>query len=111
MSRYLTKLIDVVSNEIMTDAITSKAIHAKQARTIGLTIIFTGSPTGTFTVEASNDETNWIELVFTEGAITAAGSPGSHALTLKEYPYEFIRVLYAFTSGTGSLNVQAKMKG
>jgi len=111
MSRYLAKLINLIVDDPMTGTVASKALQVEQSRTIGIHIVFTGTPTGTFTVEASNDEVDWVNLPFTEGAILAAGSGDSHALTLKEYPYEFVRVVYTFTSGSGVLNVKLKTKG
>lgn len=111
MSRYLSKSVNLIIGGDMSANIVSKSMPTPQSRTLGITMVFTGSPTGTFNVESSNDNTNWIDLPFTEGVIAASGSGDSHALTLKEFPFDFVRVVYTFTSGTGVLNVIVKAKG
>jgi len=111
MSRILEKLIPIVIDGSMTEDITSKVLHADQSRTVGIQIIFTDTPTGQFFVEASNNKTDWTNLPFVEGDVLAEGAADNHALTLKEYPYQWIRARYVFGSGTGTLNIIVKMKG
>ena len=71
---------------------------------IGIQLVFTGTPTGEFFVDGSNDEENWSTQVFLEGDILASGAAGNHLLSLQGYPFKYIRVRYVFSSGSGTLN-------
>jgi len=65
---------------------------------------FSGSPTGTFGIEVSPDNSTWypLTLVITPAA---SGSGGIHRVALNQLPDPYIRATYTRTSGTGSLTV------
>lgn len=92
----------------MSGTITGDATNILHLDRVGYAINFTGSPTGTFSVEVSNDGTNWIEMTLST-AITAAGSADDHFIDV-ETAAKLIRLKYTFTSGTGSLNVSLTAK-
>lgn len=86
---------------------TSEELDLSGIYLLSLQLTFTGSPTGTFHLEASNDrpvngvETrHWTPIKRSYQAITEAGS---HLWTFSDTSVRHIRVVYTFTSGTGSL--------
>lgn len=62
---------------------------------------WSGTPTGTFKVQGSIDQTNWTDLVTNAAAVGAAGTWVADLAT--NLPY--LRVTYTATSGTGTLGV------
>lgn len=82
---------------------------------ISYSIVWTGSPVGTFSVEVSNDYSEdpagnvrnpgtWSPLELS-GPITAAGSADSAVIDIDGAGAYAIRLKYAATSGSGSLDV------
>lgn len=82
---------------------------------------FTGSPVGSLKLQGSNDAapdanfqfpnfapTNWTDLSGTSTAVAAAGSVMFNAASTY---YRYVRVVYTFTSGTGSLSIVGNTKG
>lgn len=78
-----------------------------------IVLSWTGSPVGTFSLEARNgvDEA-WYALDF-GATIEPGGSAGNHRLLLTETPFTDVRLIYAATSGSGTLNavITAKQVG
>lgn len=70
--------------------------------------VYAGSPTGTLKLQISNDNVNWTDYSGSSQAISAAGS---FAYLLADIGYPWLRVVYTFTSGTGTLNVTINAKG
>lgn len=75
----------------------------------------TGSPNGTFAVQASEDYqvsstgtvTNsgtWVPLTLSS-TITATGSADQALIDLNQIPFSWIRLVYTRSSGTGTLDV------
>lgn len=75
---------------------------------VGYQISYTGTPTGDFTVEVSNDNSTWQELTLST-PISAAGAPGNDFIDC-ETAAKYIRLVYTRTSGTGSLYVALTTK-
>lgn len=80
---------------------------------------FTGTPTGTFDVQVSEDYRfqgdpsntgNWVSLPLAPAPL-ASGSADQIVLDLNQLPGPWIRVVYSRTSGTGTLDmyITAKM--
>lgn len=115
------KPIPLVVDGDMSASITSKVINTQFLNEAYIQLVFTGTPTGTFTVETSGDYVpddefrtsppnagNWdaLDLGTTLSASGAAGTI-SVDITLSAVPY--LRVVYTRASGTGTLN--AKISG
>lgn len=75
---------------------------------VGYQISYTGTPTGTFSVEISNDNATW-EAMTLSTAIAAAGSPDNHFIDC-ETAAKYIRLKYIRSSGTGALYVALTTK-
>ena len=67
-------------------------------------LAFTGTPTGTFAVQTSPDNSTWYDLQLTP-APTAAGSASSHRIMLTQLPDPYVRAAYTATGGSGALTV------
>lgn len=92
----------------MSGTITGDSTNILHTDRVGYQIVYTGSPTGTFGVEVSNDETTWQELTLS-AAIAATGSGDNHFIDV-ESACKFVRLVYTFSSGTGSLDVKLTAK-
>lgn len=99
-----------ITNGSMSLSYTSPVIPARYFRLGSIQLVWTGSaPTGTFTVECSNDishdvnggdVTNWTTITGSSEAITTSGSFLYNFAPLCWY---WVRVVYTRVSGTGTL--------
>lgn len=82
-------------------------------------LVFTGSPNGSFKLQASNDNgntendknlvTNWTDILNSNQLITAAGN---HMYSVRNAGYQWYRVVWTFTSGSGTLtSAKSYVKG
>lgn len=94
----------------MSGNITSSETDVSYLDNIGIQLIFTGTPTGTFSVEGSNDGATWTALDFGT-TIAASGAAGSHLLNINQCPYMKLRTVFTFVSSTGSLDAYISGKG
>lgn len=105
----------IISQADMSASFNSKAILLDQIYGFSFQAVFTGSPVGSFKLQASNDDvknesdvSNWTDVADSTAAVNAAGD-----LT---YNYEgcffkWVRIVYTFSSGSGSCNVVYASKG
>lgn len=81
---------------------------------------FTGTPTGTFSVQVSADYArddqgnvtnagNWVPLTLSPSP-SAAGAANQIIIDMNEMPAPYLRVVYTFTSGTGTLDMYITAK-
>ena len=70
--------------------------------------VWTGSPVGVMTLEASNDGVIWSTVDGSTEAISGAGDGIYH---VTDVFYAAVRLKYARTSGTGTLNASINLKG
>ena len=92
----------------MSASITADGTNILYTDRVGYQIDWTGTPTGDFTVEVSNDEDTWVELTLST-AIAAGGSADSAFIDV-ETAAKFVRLKYTRSSGTGTLNVHITAK-
>lgn len=96
--------------------ITSSPIGLATIRDAGIQLIWTGTPTGTFTFEISNDfnprEQNafaaantgtWTPLTVDRAPTNPAGSAANTAMDLSTIPYRWVRAKYTRTGSSGTL--------
>lgn len=100
----------------MSGNLTSDPISAQFQDNIGLQVEWTGSPSGTFAVEAS---INWderlqtgsfYELTFNPVLADAEGSASGYLINLNQLPFSYYRLAYTSLSSSGTLNVYATSK-
>ena len=117
-AKTFIKPFKVLHNGDMSQSSLTSAITSVQGvDNIAYQFIFTGTPTGTFTIEVSADYApgvgpnsapinagHWDTLPVTP-AMVAAGGDGSVFLDLNQMGCPYIRVKYTRTSGAGVLDV------
>jgi hypothetical protein len=98
----------LVVNGDMSGNITSIPFLITQGWIGAIQAHWTGAPVGTIELLISND--NVIYSVYTGSSTTVSGS-GDFLWNLAACGFNYIKVQYTFTSGTGTLNVTANYKG
>lgn len=98
----------LVSAVSMGANITSSSLDLNEANTYCAQLIYTGTPTGTLKLQGSNDNSNWTDI--SGKSVALAGSAGSSFLSDTGFGYGFLRIVYTFTSGTGSLTATVNAK-
>lgn len=114
---------NLLTNGSMGSSINSFGIDLNQAYLTCIQAVWTGSPVGSIQLEISCDNVqpinannadpagnvvNW--SVYTGSPVAVSGA-GSNAWIITGVGYRWIRVQYVYSSGTGSLLVQANTKG
>lgn len=103
----------VIVNAAMTGNIISKVSFKHQIPAVNYSFDWTGSPVGVFSVQISNDYSenpdgtvknagHWTTLPLTS-TITATGTPDNASVDIVTEGNS-VRLVYTFTSGTGTLN-------
>lgn len=107
----------IVSAVTMTTNITSDVFSMKRKKTAGIQAVWTGTPTGTLKLQYSSDKgtsekgdgvTNWTDV--TGSSQATGGAAGSHIWDVQTGA-RWLRVVYTFSSSTGTLTVTANAKG
>lgn len=104
-----THAYQLITNASMAGNVTSSPTDVQYSDNIGIQLVFTGTPTGTFFIQGSvnYDERlgtgDWSNLKFSLDP-AANGSADNHLINLNQIPYKKIRVFYSRTSGSGTLN-------
>jgi len=99
----------VISAGDMSMNITGPVTNIQYLDNVGLQLVFTGTPTGTFFVDLSLDQTNWTPITFSASPV-ASGSAGNIYLDMNQLSAPYIRVRYVASSGAGSLNAMITSK-
>lgn len=99
----------LLDGESMGASITSAATNVTYTDVVGYQLKWTGTPTGTFDVEATVDGTNWEALTLSP-APQATGAAGGTLINLNQVPYAQVRLKYTRTSGTGNLTAWVMTK-
>jgi|694.fasta_scaffold08687_20 hypothetical protein len=118
----------LVSAQIITDGtmtgttvITSSEIDVTQSEIAAIELVWSGTPTGTFQIQAAvqvlgggaaggtGAGVTWQNII--SPAPTAAGAAGSHLINLSDFGFSKLRVTYTNASGTGTLNSFITVKG
>lgn len=105
----------VITNGDMSGTLTSPPTNIQQIPFISYSLVYTGTPTGTFNVQVSNDYTlnsagavqnagHW-ETLTLSSAVTASGSADNSFIDVRGTAAAWIRLVYTPSSGSGSLNV------
>lgn len=110
----------LVDAESMGASITSEPLDIRYQDNISLQFHYTGTPTGTFDIQVSNDYNkqdpsgtqnsagNWVSLGVS--MTNPAGAAGDDFYDLNQMSAMWLRVVYTRTSGTGTLTVTAAGK-
>lgn len=102
MALEVAKIADAVTMS-GTNTITGNAIGLERASSSSFEFAWTGTPTGTLTVEVSNSGENWVNLGV---SITGpAGSANQAFVSMVGLPFAAMRFKYVNASGSGALTV------
>jgi hypothetical protein len=88
-----------------TSTITSDTYNVVNLDNIGLQCIWTGTATGTITVNGSVDGSTFTSLTFNPALTQPAGSAGNILIDINQFPFPFLNVAYTNATGSGTLNV------
>lgn len=102
------ELTTLVSAASMGGDITSVGYACRGMRYFAIQGSYTGTPTGDFSIEVSNDGSTW-DAVSLTSAPAASGAAGTFAIDLTTN-FPVFRVKYTRVSGTGSLTVTVTTK-
>lgn len=93
----------------------SVAIDSQNMSFASVVVKMTGTAAGTVKIQASNDEpttsagpNNWVDI---SGATVSVSAAGTFIIPKLDICYNFIRVVYTFTSGTGTVTASLHMIG
>lgn len=111
MSKNVLNSRQIMTNGDMSQtSISSDVINVLYLDNIGLQIEWTGTATGTITVQASIDGTTYYALTFDPALAQPAGSASGYLVSLNQLPYKYFKVVYTKSSGTGTMNVYCSIK-
>ena|ERR1019366_3572742 len=93
----------------MSGNITSLATNLDETCTYNIQATFTGSPVGSIKVEGSDDP---VLLGYTDitDSIAPITTSGNYMLNVEFPGYSWVRLVYTFTSGTGTLVAKINAK-
>lgn len=92
----------------MAGSVTSSAEPLDYIYGFSIQAIYTGSPVGTLTLEASNDNSNWVTVTDSSYSVTSAGN---YMWNFTVSNFKWVRVVYTRTSGTGTLSARIYARG
>lgn len=94
---------------------TSQIVDARNLHLASLHVSMTGTAAGTVKFQASNDEplsatapSNWVDI---SGATVSVSSGGEFLIPKLDVCYNYMRAVYTFTSGTGTVTAKIHMIG
>lgn len=93
-----------------TNTIYTNILDVSKMDNIGLEVTWTGTPTGTITVNCSNSGINFYPLTFNPPLAQPAGSASGYGINLEGYPYKYLMVQYVNASGSGTITVYGQNK-
>lgn len=119
-TRTFTKPTTLAAGVSMASSVATKPLLIPMESMASFSLVWTGSPVGTFALETSDDYTvdamgnpanagTWNALPLSETP-TAAGTSGNDFINASTLAGYAVRVKYNSTSGTGSLTVVASAK-
>lgn len=103
----------LITSGDMSSSITSAATNIQFLDNIGVQLHFTGSPTGTFSVQVSLNHKqdsqgvvsvpgDWVSIVLSPAPV-AAGSADDIYIDINQISSPWLRVVYTRSSGSGTL--------
>lgn len=99
----------IIANGSMTSTITGSIYDMEQSYGYAAAFQWTGTPTGTVKIQQSLDQILWFDV-----AASSQATGGLSGTFYYENPTSmalFVRPVFVFSSGTGTLNVTMAKKG
>ncbi len=89
------------TNTVMTSTLTSEIVDLAETLGYAIHAIWTGTPTGTLSIQGSNDGVNFVQI----DSIATGGTAGQHLLNVEKHHDRYVKIVYTFSSSTGVLNL------
>lgn len=101
-----SKSSQVIVSGVMTGTttITSTPTFVGNVDNGGIEISWTGTPTGTITIQCSISNVTYYSLTFTPALTQPAGAAGGYLIDLNQIPFPWVQISYTNATGTGVLN-------
>lgn len=118
-SKNFLPVIQVITAGDMSANVTGPATNISYLDNVAMQLNFTGTPTGTFSVEGSLDHKEYNGQIVSAGNFiplslattpVASGAAGQILLDLNQLSFPYIRIVYTRTSGAGSLDAYISAK-
>lgn len=93
-----------------TNTYLSLPIGIKNTDIIGIQLVWTGTVTGTFTIQHSPDGVSYDSIVLSPIITQPAGSAGHWSVVLQFDPFQWVQVKYVNASGSGTVDIIACAK-
>jgi hypothetical protein len=95
-----------------TNTIYTNILGLAQTDNQGIEINWTGTPTGTITVMASNSGIagNFYAITFNPVLAQPSGSAGGFLVSLTAFPFRYLYLTYTNASGTGAITAYSQCK-
>lgn len=106
--RFASKPLALSPSGIMTASLTSDTCDVRTEVGYSIQAVWTGTPTGTLKLQISGDSTSWTDAPSPQ---SLAGAAGSYIWDVPQTAVGYVRMVYTFTSGTGSLAATFSGKG
>ena len=105
MSTEIVQPYAAATNQSMTSSFVVGPIETQFKDNDAFHWAWTGSPTGTFTIQVSNNPSllGWVSLPNT-GFTQPAGGAGSNFVDVNQTGAGYIQLIYTSSSGTGTMN-------
>ncbi len=109
--------IPMFKDVTMVGTITSKVVILTMGSSVGVTLQWTGTPSGAFTYEVSNNYSpdtllgDFSALTFGTAPTNPTGSADNDNVSLLVLPYAAMRIKYVASGSTGVLNAQLFSRG
>jgi hypothetical protein len=111
MEKSVKEVASLVTNGAMSANITSGGFSVAGFPYVAIQGAFTTTTaTGTFSVEASLDNSTWTPLTLSSSP-TAAGADGNFLIELAPLCAQAVRLKYTRSAGSGTLNAKIFCKG
>ena len=109
--------VPMFTAETMTGTITSKVVNLTMGSNVGITVRWTGTPTGAFTYEVSNNydfakgSGDFAPIAFGTAPDNPAGSADKDSVSLLGLPFKALRFKYVASGSTGVLDAELFSRG
>ena len=101
--------VKFVNAQALTGNFNSSAINVLQSDVVDIQCNYTGSPSGTLTIQGSLDGVNYAAIPFQSGtsvvtSLTLPTATSPILVNIINAGLKFVRISYTFTSGSGSMD-------
>jgi hypothetical protein len=87
----------------LTTSWASEALLLDKIYMASISLVFSGTPSGGFTVQCSNDKSNPINWTTIDGSLQNITAAGDHTYNIEDMGFKYIRVVYTYSGGSGTL--------